>query len=351
MSKSSTIEASRAGNSTFAEVVLLRHPDLLPEPDDFRIQQAAHQDLSDGQVRIALEWISIDPAMRTWAAANPGRGNPIVPGSVMRAYGVGRVIESRNDTLPPGELVLGPFGLREQHVSDTTDIRRVLPQDLDPASLALGILGHIGLSAYVGMVTIAGVTRNDTVVVTSAAGAVGSIAAQIAARTGAHVIGIVGSAEKAELCASAYGLPHSLIRDSPDLDEQLRLLAPHGVDVFFDNTGGPVHDLVMTQMAVDGRVVICGTIALDSQTPGDGPRHERIILDRSLTIRGFLQSRYGESEEQALTELTKWHQAGELTLHEHIVDGLDQAPSALKAQLAGQHLGKVLIRIPRPTHH
>ncbi|MHC8496566.1 MAG: zinc-binding dehydrogenase [Actinomycetes bacterium] len=351
MSKSPTVETSNPQVSAGTEVLLLRHPDLLPEPDDFGIQQAAHQDLSDGQVRIALEWISIDPAMRTWAAANPGRGKHIVPGSVMRAYGVGRIIESRNDTLLPGERVLGPFGLREQHVSDTTDIRRVLPHNLDPASLALGILGHIGLSAYVGMVTIAGVTRDDTVVVTSAAGAVGSIAAQIATRTGAHVIGIVGSAEKAELCASAYGLPHCLIRDSPDLEQQLRSLAPDGVDVFFDNTGGPVHDLVMTQMAIDGRVVICGTIALDSRSPGDGPRHERIILDRSLTVRGFLQSRYSESEDQALADLTEWHRAGELTLHEHIVNGLDQAPWALKAQLAGQHLGKVLIRVSPATDH
>ena len=299
-------------------------------------------------VLIRMQRISLDPAMRTWASESPGRGQPIPLGSVMRAYGVGEVVGSDNADYPVGTRVVGPFGMKTWHASDGSDIRRIVPSDLEPVEASLGVVGHIGLTAHVGLRRIAQAKSGDTVVVTSAAGAVGSVAAQIARNLGCTVIGIA-SAKKLQWAAATYGIDTMLDRRDPELGARLDEAAPEGVDVFFDNTGGAVHDLVMTRMAPGGRVVICGTIAMDSAHPGTGPRHERLILDRALTVNGFLQSHHDDESERALAELRGWHDAGLVRLHHELIAGLEHAPEGLERLLNGDHQGKVIVTID-PEH-
>lgn len=324
------------------EVALIRYPQGLPRVADFEVRDALIPAVPAGGVLIRILRLSVDPAMRTWASGSPGRGEPLALGSVMRAYAVGEVVSSDHPRYPSGTRVVGPFGMRSWHASDGSDIRRVVPTDLDPVEAALGVVGHIGLTAHIGLRRIAQVAPEDTVVVTSAAGAVGSVAAQIAQRLGCSVIGIA-SGDKVEWAAQTYGIPTMLDRQDDRLAELLDQAAPNGVDVFFDNTGGTVHDLVMSRMASGGRVAMCGTIALDSANPGTGPRHERLILDRALTIRGFLQSHHDDEADAALAELLHWHREGSVSLECEVVSGLSHAIEALERLLAGDHRGKVII--------
>jgi NADPH-dependent curcumin reductase CurA len=260
----------------------------------------------------------------------------------MRAYAVGEVTASDQSRYPVGTRVVGPFGMKTWHASDGSDIRRVVPADLEPLEASLGVVGHIGLTAHIGLRRIAAAKAGETVVVTSAAGAVGGVAAQIARHLGCRVIGLA-SRSKVPWASNTYGIETMLDRADPDLEARLEDAAPDGVDVFFDNTGGTVHDLIMTRMATGGRVVICGTIAVDSAQPGTGPRHERLILDRELTVTGFLQSHLDGEADQALAELREWHDAGLVRLHYEQIAGLEHAPVALERLLTGNHRGKVII--------
>lgn len=329
---------------TSREVALIRYPSGLPRAEDFATRDCEIRAIEPGEVLIRMRWISLDPAMRTWSSQNPGRGEPLPLGSVMRAYGVGEVVISENPDYPLGTRVAGPFGMRSWHITDGSDVRRVVPAELEPIHTALGVVGHVGLTAYIGLHRVAELRSTDTVVVTSAAGAVGSLAAQIARLEGCSVVGIAGG-DKVEWASRTYGIDTVLDRRDPDLAHSLARATPDGVDVFFDNTGGPVHDLVMQRMNMGGRVAICGTVALDSAQPGTGPRHERLILDRALRISGFLQSHHDHESQAALAELQGLFEAGLLRLEYDVIDGLDHAIEGLERLLAGDHLGKMIVSV------
>lgn len=333
----------QAPPSAGLEVALIRYPVGLPREDDFEVREVEVEPCGEGDVLLRVEFVSIDPAMRTWSARHPGRGQAIPLGGVMRAMGVAEVVESRHPEYPVGTHVVGAFGLRNWHVTDGSDIKRTVPPHPYPLTAALGELGHIGLTAHVGLVDVAHTQAGEVVVVSSAAGAVGALACQIARNLGARAIGIAGGTEKAEWARRTYGIDVVLDRHDPQLSAHLQQLAPAGVDVFFDNTGGVIHDIVLERMAVGGRIALCGTIAVKSDDPGEGPRHERLILDRALTVQGFLQSRHDDTADVALEQLRTWFDAGLLRLEVDIVTGLEQAIPSLRRVLSGDHRGKILI--------
>jgi len=316
----------------------------------FEVDAVAVPALSSGTFLIRIECLSLDPAMRTWSSATPGRGVAAPLGSVMRAYAVGLVAESAHPDYAIGDCVVGPFGLQEWHLSDGSDVRMRPSPVPTQLSVTLGSVGHIGLSALIGLTEIARVKPGDTVLVSSAAGAVGSQAGQIAKLLGCRTIGVAGGPEKVALCLDVYGFDAAIdYRASTDLAADIALAAPEGIDVFFDNVGGHTLDAVVPLMNEHGRITICGTISIDSKRPGTGPRWERMILDRQLSIQGFLQSHYEGDVPALLARLHTWSSAGQLVLREDVTIGVPSAPEAIERLLNGNNLGKALIRIDRST--
>ena len=325
-------------------VVLRSYPEGLPRTTDFEWVSETTPEPGDGQVLLRILWASIDPAMRTWHSAKPGRGVVRPLGTVMKAVAVAEVVESRN-SLRVGDHVVGSFGMREWCISDGADVTRVLDASIEPR-LGLGSLGHIGLTAFAGVHKVARAQAGETVLVSSAAGATGALAGQIAAAAGCRVIGIAGGPDKAAICRTEYGFDMCIDRHAEtDLARALRTAAPEGIDVFFDNVGGPTLDAAMQNMNARGRVAICGTISVRSSEPGHGPRHERLMLDKQLTVQGFLTSQFEVDYPEMLESLSLLHSEGRLHLREVVVEGAENAPLALEQLLAGEFAGKVLVRI------
>jgi hypothetical protein len=339
---------SHVGPKNTQQLVLAGYLRGRTTSDVFRIEEAPVPYLAAGCVLIRNQYLSVDPAMRTWAAAQPGRGSSLPLGTVMRAHAIGTVMASRNPIFAEGSFVSGVFGARIWHVSDGSDVRRIWPIAPTPKTAALGVLGHVGLTAMVGLTLIAPPRAGETVLVSSAAGAVGAVAGQIAHLMGARVVGIAGGPEKTALCRNEYGFDAALDhRACDDLSGAIALAAPEGIDVFFDNVGGRFLDAALPCMNSRGRIAICGTIGIDSAKPGLGPRLERTILERELSVRGFLQSRYESESELLLPALKSWFDAGDLRLREDITAGLESVPAALEGLLTGSNFGKVLIDITK----
>ena len=331
-------------------LLLRTHLDGRSTEGVFTVDRAEVPTVTPGTFLVRNEWLSLDPAMRTWSSATPGRGTPLALGSVMRAYAVGFVTDSAHPDYSAGDCVVGPFGLQEWHLSDGVDVRMRPSPVPTQLSVTLGSVGHIGLSALIGLTEIARIRPGDTVLVSSAAGAVGSQAGQIARILGCRTIGIAGGPEKAALCRDLYGFDAAIdYRASSDLSADIALAAPEGIDVFFDNVGGRTLDAVVPLMNEYGRIAICGTISLDSKRPGTGPRWERQILDRQLSVQGFLQSHFQGDVDALLARLHNWSDDGLLVLREDVTIGVASAPAAIERLLNGNNLGKALIRIDRTT--
>ena len=325
-------------------VVLRSYPEGLPRATDFEWIPEETPEPGDGQALLRILWASIDPAMRTWHSAKPGRGVVRPLGTVMKAVAVAEVVESRN-ALRVGDHVVGSFGMREWCISDGADVTRVLDPAIDPR-LGLGALGHIGLTAFAGLHKVARAQAGETVLVSSAAGATGALAGQIANAAGCRVIGIAGGPDKVDMCLTEYGFDACIDRHAEaDLVAAIRAAAPEGIDVFFDNVGGPTLDAALQNMNALGRVAICGTISVSSSEPGQGPRHERLMLDKQLMVQGFLTSQFEVDYSEMLEALALLHSEGCLHLREVLVEGAENAPLALEQLLAGEFAGKVLVRV------
>lgn len=263
----------------------------------------------------------------------------------MRALTVGTVIESRHPGFSVGNVLAGRHGWQQFAVCGPRDpARHVLPV---PAHLpdVLGVLGHIGLTAYAGLLLVARAQPGDAVVVSSAAGAVGSLVGQLASTRGCHAVGIAGGAAKVARCVQRYGYAAAIDRRTSDLPGALREVLPSGADVYFDNVGGPTLDAVVEILRDHGRVVVCGTISLPPGPAPTGPRHERTLLDRRASITGFVLSDFADQTEAMLADLRRDVAAGRLHLDEEVVPGLTAAPAALWRLLHGDHDGKLIVAV------
>lgn len=329
------------------QVLLKRYPDGLPAEGDFEVIGSQRPGVGPGEMLLRIEWVSIDPAMRTWSARTPGRGEPLPLGSVMRAYGVARVEESDVPDYPVGTWVTGPFGLRTWHVTDGRDIRFRVPEGVPPQT-GLGVLGHIGLTAYAGIFRVADVRPGETVLVSSAAGAVGSIAGQLARIAGSRPIGIAGGPRKVALCLDEYGFDACIDRHIvTDLDHALSSASGGGLDVYFDNVGGPILDAVLGQLRPFARIAICGMISQYQATEKSGLKNVGALLDMSATMTGFRIGQHLPRRDQALGELMEWWRQGRLKWRETVFDGIEQAPAAFINMLAGGNYGKQVVRVAR----
>lgn len=332
--------------SSSRQVVLAARPDGIPQAEHFEIRTAPVAAPGPGQLLVRNEYLSVDPAMRGWVSAVANYSEPVGIGEVMRSFAVGVVEESRHDGYAVGDRVVGMFGWQEWATVDAGDVvRTVTETDLAP-TLALGVLGLTGVTAWFVMTDKARPVVGDTVVVSTAAGAVGSVAGQLAGLAGCRTVGIAGGPVKAAICTDEFGYDVALDYRSPTFAADLAAACPDGVDVYVDNTSGPISDAVMRLLAPHARVVVCGTASVEAWDPWpQGPVMTRQVLVNRASVEGFLYFDYEHRQGEAITRLARLVRAGRLAYREDILDGIETAPGSIAGLYRGENLGKRLIRL------
>jgi len=332
------------------QVRLKSRPTGIPNAEHFEIAETPVPALSDGQVLVRNIYLSVDPAMRGWVSAVANYSEPVALGAVMRSLAVGRVEESRHGDFLPGDYVTGMFGWQDYAAVNGKAIQRKVEAGL-PISTSLGVLGTNGLTAYFALLDIGQPKPGETVVVSTAAGAVGSCVGQIARIKGCRSVGIAGGPDKVRLCLEEFRFDSAIDYKADGLESALEAACPAGVDVYFDNTAGRVSDTVMSRLNVGARVVICGTASVSSWDPWpQGPRVERHLLVKRARMQGFLIFDYAHRFPEALRELEAWVRSGHVRYREDILEGLESAPDSIAGLYRGENLGKRLIRIASESH-
>ena len=317
---------------------------------DWQRAEAPVRALQDGEVLVQNLFISLDPAMRGWM--NDSKASYIPPvglGEVMRALAVGKVVESRHPNFAVGDHLSGLLGVQSYAISDGQGLMKVDPR-LAPLPTYLGTLGMPGLTAYFGLLDVAKPQAGETLVVSGAAGAVGSVVGQIAKIHGLRVIGIAGGADKCRYLINDLGFDAAIDYKSQDVAAELVALAPKGVDVYFDNVGGDILDAVLTRLARGARIVICGAISQYNATaPIKGPANYLSLLVHRATMTGMVVSDYYGRAMEAAVAMGGWMASGKLKTREDIVDGLDAFPQAFDMLFNGTNNGKLVLRLNDPT--
>jgi NADPH-dependent curcumin reductase CurA len=324
---------------------LAAYPVGRPRPTDWTWSEAPTAAPADGQFLVENLFLSLDPAMRGWLGHAKSYMPPVQIGEVMRAVGAGRVIESRHPGFAAGEHVTGLFGVQRYALSDGAGVIRV-----DPATASLpvwlGALGLPGMTAYFGLTDVARVKAGETVVVSGAAGAVGSVTGQIAKALGCRAVGIAGGDEKCAWLTGELGFDAAIDYKRGDVAAALRAHCPRGIDVYFDNVGGDVLDAALTQLARGARVVVCGAISqYNNTTPVRGPSHYLSLLVQRATMVGFVVLDYADRYPEAARALGAWLAAGAIKTRETVIEGLDQFPRALDALFSGDNVGKLVLKL------
>jgi len=324
-------------------IVLTSRPDGLPKESDFALEESELLPLGEDQVTIEVSHLSIDAFIRT--TLEEGGIHATIPvGAPVIALGVGQVIDSTFDGLSVGDWVSGPM-MAQTHAQLPGAMYQKIDTELAPASAWLGALGMTtGLTAYFGLLKVVDVHEGDTVVVSGAAGAVGSVACQLAAIHGARVIGIAGGPEKVSYLTGTIGADAAIDYKNEDVGVRLDELAPDGIDVFFDNVGGELLDTVLDRLRTGGRVSICGAISqYDDLSDVRGPKLYLRLAERNARMCGFTVDHYSDQFAEATEELAGWMAEGRLQLPEHIESGIENFPSALIMLFTGGHMGKLMV--------
>lgn len=328
-------------------VILNARPVGVPGPEFFDIVSRPLPQPENGEFLVRNLHLSVDPAMRGWVNDAPNYSPPVPVGDVMRAIAVGQVIESRHPDYAPGDRVCGTFGWQLYAVSDGENVMRKLGADEAKPSLALGVLGLNGLTAYFGLLDTCNPQAGETVVVSTAAGAVGSCVGQIAKIKGCRTVGIAGGPDKVARCLNEFGYDAAIdYQNTNDLDGELSAACPDGVNVYFDNTCGPISDAVFERLALHARITVCGTASLQEWDPIPmGPRVHRQLLVARARMTGFLIHDYKARIGEAVARLSAWIDSGDLVSREHVLDGIDHAPGAIRMLYRGENTGKLIIKL------
>jgi NADPH-dependent curcumin reductase CurA len=325
--------------------VLADRPEGRPDPEtDFALETADRPDPGPGELVVEVRYLSVDPYMRGRMREGESYAEPWTVGEPLHGGVVGGVVESRAPDVAPGDVVVGRGDWAEYATLDAADTRAVDP-DRAPASTALGVLGMPGRTAYFGVREVLEPKPGDTVVVSAAAGAVGSVAGQLADMAGARVVGVASTAEKLAFLDEA-GFAAGVNRVEEAVPAALDRTCPEGVDAYFDNTGGPVTDAVFDRLNVDARVAVCGQIALyNAEQRPVGPRKLGRLISTRARVEGFLHGDFAPRHDAAVEDLAERVGEGELTYREHVVEGLENAPEAFLGLFDGAKVGKQLVRL------
>ena len=327
------------------EVHLVGRPPGMPTPDDFRVVEMDIADPGPGEVLVRNLFLSVDPYMRGRMRDRKSYVAPFGLGETMTGGAVGQVVESHVPGLLPGDHVLSNFGWREVFTCAGDEVTP-LGEILAPASAYLGVLGMPGMTAYTGLFGAASLKDGETVLVSGAAGAVGSIAGQIAKIKGCRVVGTAGSAEKVRYLVDDLGFDHAFDYHEGPPRQHIREGAPEGVDVFFDNVGGELLQAGIGAMREFGRIALCGAISMYNDTEAaPGPTNLPRAIGLGLNIRGFLVRHYRHMREDFLRDVSGWLADGQLTYRETIYEGIESAPDAFIGLFTGANIGKMVVRL------
>ena len=329
---------------TSQEIRLAARPQGRPDASTWQLATTEVAEPGPGEFLVQLQQISLDPAMRGWLNDVRSYLPPVQIGAVMRAFGAGTVVASQHDDFAVGDVVSGTFGVREYAISDGKGVAR-LDLDVAPMSTWLGALGMPGMTAWFGLEDVGRAQPGDTVLVSAAAGAVGSTVAQLAKAKGCRVIGVAGGPDKVAWLRD-LGLDEVIDRREGDLLRQVRRAAPDGVDVYFDNVGGEHLEAAIGALSTFGRVAMCGAISqYNSTEPPAAPRNLALAIGKGLTLRGFIVGQYPELVAEYHSRAPQWLAEGRLVADETFRDGLDAAPQAFMDLLDGANMGKMLLRL------
>ncbi len=328
-------------------LVLAKRPSGLVDESTVRLESEAVPDIADGEALVRVRYLSIDPTIRTWMDDIPSYLPPIEIGEVIRSGGVGEVIDSRSEAYTPGQLLFGMTGWQDYVVVDAGErAMQVLPDGVPPG-IAIGILGVTGMTAYFGITDVGQVKADDVVVVSGAAGATGSAAGQIAKIKGAKkVVGIAGGAEKCAFIVDELGFDDAIDYKNDNVAARLRETCPDGIDLYFDNVGGSILDDCLGNLALRGRVVLCGAISTyNSDGPPPGPSNYLTLVVNRGRMEGFIILDYLDRFPAAQMEVAAWIAEGKIKSSEHLVQGLEHAPEALNLLFSGGNTGKVIVAL------
>src|SRR5258705_8634620 len=327
------------------EILFASRPAGMPTLDNFKIVNAEMPQLKDGEVLVRTLYISVDPYLRGRMREGRSYVPPFEVGQVIVSGVVGEVVESRAPEFAPGDIVTGMLGWRLYNVAKAPELRKIDPR-VAPITTALGVLGVPGLSAYFGLLDIGKPKEGETVVVSGAAGAVGTTVCQIANIKGCRAVGIAGSDEKNQYLTAQLGVDAAINYKSPEMRQALKEACPKGVDVYFDNVGGEISDAVMPLLNHGARIVICGQISLyNLDKPDVGPRPQAALLVNSARMQGFIITDYAARLAEGVADLAGWLGAGKLKYAETVVEGFENTPQAFIGLFSGENLGKQIVKV------
>jgi hypothetical protein len=328
-------------------MVLARRPSGMADPDTVRLEEQPAPEPGPGQALVRVRYLSIDPTIRTWMDDAPGYLDPIALDDVVRGGGIGEVVSSNCERYRPGDLVFGMTGWQDYAVADEAlAAMQHVPAGIEPG-MALNVFGVTGMTAYFGMIDVGRVAEGDTVVVSAAAGATGSVAGQIARIKGAaSVVGIAGTPDKCAWVVDELGFDAAINHRTEDVGQALRRQCPEGIDLYFDNVGGAILDACLTRLALRGRIAMCGAIATYNESGRPrGPSNISNLIIKRARMEGFLVLDYLARFPEAQLAMAGWVAEGRIKHAEHVVEGLERSLDALNLLFTGANTGKVIVKL------
>ncbi|SFA93907.1 hypothetical protein SAMN04488072_10427 [Lentibacillus halodurans] len=331
---------------TNQQILLAERPKGMPDSNTFKFVKNDVEDVKEGQILIKTLYVSVDPYMRGRMVNAESYIEPFKVNEVIEGGSIGEVIESKSDQFKQGDVVIGMFGWQLYYVAGENEVRQIDPS-IAPITTHLGILGMTGLTAYFGLFDIGKPKEGETVVISGAAGSVGSTVGQIAKIKGARVVGIAGSDEKISYLKDELNFDEGInYRTTDNIEADLQWACPYGVDVYFDNVGGEISDAVMTQLNTYARMPICGAISTYNQEEPDiGPRVQQTLIKKSALMQGFTVGNYSDRFKEGAQYLGQWLQEGKLTYRETIREGFENIPDAFLDLFRGKNIGKLLVKV------
>lgn len=327
-------------------VKLARRPHGMVTREDFEVVEEPQAELAEGEIRIATEYVSLDPAMRGWINDAKSYVPPVGLGETMRAFAAGTVVASRNSNFKEGDTVSGLIGAQSHAVSDGKGVVKA-DTSLAPLQTWVGGLGMPGLTAYLGLTYVGEPKEGETIVVSAASGAVGQVVGQIGKIYGCRTVGIAGGPDKCAALTREFGYDAAVDYKNGWLADDLKAACPNGIDVDFESVGGDILDTVLAQMNFRGRVAICGLIsAYNATSPVPGPYNFRSVLVNRLRVQGFIVFDFIDKYPEAYEKLGSWHKEGKLTFKEDVREGgLEAFPDVLKMLYTGENFGKLILKV------